>query len=100
MQRYNIVKMIGNVSDWLSYADGALIKVADSAGSTVEHILVKIYSIHVIPPSSSGRLQEISRKIGKNPFQIYHFLAKIQNLPEMNQDFSDDGWSSFRGTLY
>ena len=27
--------MIGNVSDWLSYAGGALIKVADSAGSTV-----------------------------------------------------------------
>ena len=35
MQRKNIVKMIGNVSDWLSYAGGALIKVADSAGSTV-----------------------------------------------------------------
>ena len=33
------MKMIGNVSDWLSYAGGALIKVADSAGSTV-------YSIH------------------------------------------------------
>ena len=33
--RENIVKMIGNVSDWLSYAGGALIKVADSAGSTV-----------------------------------------------------------------
>ena len=30
------MKMIGNVSDWLSYAGGALIKVADSAGSTVE----------------------------------------------------------------
>ena len=29
------MKIIGNVSDWLSYADGALIKVADSAGSTV-----------------------------------------------------------------
>ena len=29
------MKMIGNVSDWLSYACGALIKVADSAGSTV-----------------------------------------------------------------
>ena len=28
------MKMIGNVSDWLSYAGGALIKVADSAGST------------------------------------------------------------------
>ena len=30
------MKMIGNVSDWLSYAGGALIKVADSAGSTVD----------------------------------------------------------------
>ena len=29
------MKKIGNVSDWLSYAGGALIKVADSAGSTV-----------------------------------------------------------------
>ena len=29
------MKMIGNVSDWLSYAGGALIKVADSADSTV-----------------------------------------------------------------
>ena len=29
------MKMIGNVSDWLSYVGGALIKVADSAGSTV-----------------------------------------------------------------
>ena len=29
------MKMIGNVSDWLSYAGGALIKMADSAGSTV-----------------------------------------------------------------
>ena len=29
------MKLIGNVSDWLSYAGGALIKVADSAGSTV-----------------------------------------------------------------
>ena len=29
MQRHYIVKMIGNVSDWLSYAGGALIKVTD-----------------------------------------------------------------------
>ena len=35
MQRQYIVKIIGNVSDWLSYAGGALIKVANSAGSTV-----------------------------------------------------------------
>ena len=30
------MKMIGNVSDWLSYAGGARVKVADSAGSTIE----------------------------------------------------------------
>ena len=36
MQRQYIVEMIWNVSHWLSYADGALIKVADSAGSTVQ----------------------------------------------------------------
>ena len=35
MHRQYTVKMIGNVSDLLSYA-GALIKVADSAGSTVK----------------------------------------------------------------
>ena len=32
------MKMIWNVSKWLSYAGGALIKVADSAGSTVYRI--------------------------------------------------------------
>ena len=35
MRRQYIVKMIGNDSDWLSYTGGALIKVADSEGSTV-----------------------------------------------------------------
>ena len=35
MKRQYVVKINGNVSDWLSYADGALMKVADSAGSTV-----------------------------------------------------------------
>ena len=35
MQRQYIVKTFGNVSDWLFYAAGALIKVADPAGSTV-----------------------------------------------------------------
>ena len=29
------MKINGNVSDWVSYAGGALIKVANSAGSTV-----------------------------------------------------------------
>ena len=37
MQRQYIVNMIVNVSNWLSYAGGALIKVADSAASTVLH---------------------------------------------------------------
>ena len=35
MQRQYIVKITGNVSDWLSYAGGALVKVTDSAVSTV-----------------------------------------------------------------
>ena len=35
MQRQYIVKMTRKVSDWLSYAGGALIKVVDSAGSIV-----------------------------------------------------------------
>ena len=35
MQRQHLVKMTGNVSDWLSNAGGSLIKVAYSAGSTV-----------------------------------------------------------------
>ena len=44
--------------------------------------------IHVIPPSSSGRLQEMSCKNGKISSKMYHFLSRIQNLPEMNQEFS------------
>ena len=39
MQRQFIVKIIENVSDWLSYAGGALIKVAASAGSNA-HVKV------------------------------------------------------------
>ena len=35
VERQYIVKMIGNVSDWLSYACGALIQVTDSVASTV-----------------------------------------------------------------
>ena len=45
MQRQYIVKIIGNVSDWLSYAGGALIKVADSAGSTVDSIMSRSFCI-------------------------------------------------------
>ena len=47
-----------------------------------------ICSTHVIPPSSSGRLQEMNIKIGENSSKIYHFFEKIQDLPEMNQEFS------------
>ena len=45
MQRQYIVKSIGNVSDWLSYAGGALIKVADSAGSTVFYFRALLYRV-------------------------------------------------------
>ena len=54
--------------------------------SPMENLMVKCN--HVIPPSSSGRLQEISLKIGKKSSKKYHFLTKIQNLSEMNQEFS------------
>ena len=37
MQRQYIVKIIWNVSDWLSYTGGALIKVAVS-GNNIMHI--------------------------------------------------------------
>ena len=30
----------------------------------------------------------MSREICKNSSKMYHFLNKIQNLPEMNQEFS------------
>ena len=30
----------------------------------------------------------MSHKLGKNSFKKYQFLTKIQNLPEMNQEFS------------
>ena len=30
----------------------------------------------------------MSREIFKNCSKMYHFLNKIQNLPEMNQEFS------------
>ena len=42
MQGQFIVKMTRNVSDWLSYAGGALIKVAVSAVSTVYRMLLDI----------------------------------------------------------
>ena len=54
----------------------------------IDFICVGCTQSHVIPPTSSGRLQEKSRKIGKNSPKITTFLTKIQNLPEMNQEFS------------
>ena len=47
------MKMIGNVSDWLSYAGGALIKVADSASSTV-------------PPKDNPELKQTFAQYGVN----------------------------------
>ena len=61
------MKMIGNVSDWLSYAGGALIKVADSAGSTV------LYQ-NCIPHG----LEDFT--IG-NSFQIMSYLHPLHTIP-------------------
>ena len=44
--------------------------------------------IHVIPPSSSGRLQEMSRKISENSSKMCLVLTRNKNHPEMNQEFS------------
>ena len=52
------------------------------------HTFYVSLNIHVIPPSSSGRLQEMNLKIGKKSSEKYHFLIKIQNLPEMKKKFS------------
>ena len=45
MQRKYTVKVIANVLDWLCYAGGALIKVPDSACST----LVQTYEAYIVP---------------------------------------------------
>ena len=51
------MKMIGNVSDWLSYAGGALIKVADPAGSTVCRENKSIFLLTWLIWSGCGSLQ-------------------------------------------
>ena len=40
-----------------------------------------MFRIHVIPPSSSGRLQEMSRKIGKNSSKMHPFFNKNSKSP-------------------
>ena len=45
MQRQYIVKLIGNVSDWLSYGSGTFIKVTDSAGCNCNTIISLIFVI-------------------------------------------------------
>ena len=55
---------------------------------TLLWVLLEPPCIHVIPPSSSGRLQEMIRKNWENSSKMYHFFTKIKNLPEMNQEFS------------
>ena len=44
-------------------------------------IHMKGHSIHVIPPSSSGKLQEMSRKIGKNSSKMYHIFNENSKSP-------------------
>ena len=46
MQIQYRVEITGNVSAWLSYAGGALIKVAESAGPTVHHAIQELPSYH------------------------------------------------------
>ena len=67
---------------------GMTLAIRTTVVPTTLLIGITVVCIHVIPPSSPGRLQEMSHKIGKNSLKKYHFLTKIQNLPEMNWEFS------------
>ena len=59
-----------------------LMKIAGTHGSICDK------HIHVIPPSSSGRLQEMSHRIDQNSSKYTYFSYKIQSLPEMDQEVS------------
>ena len=61
MHRQYIVKMFGDVSDWLSYAGGALIKMADLAGSTEFH---QIYMSLVVRKPVFGIFDQVRHKPG------------------------------------
>ena len=52
------------------------------------YYFTKLVIIHMIPPSSSGRLQEMGHKIDRILLKYTCFSNKIQNLPEMDQEFS------------
>ena len=75
--------MIGNVSDWLSYAGGALIKVADSAGSTVLHkypchtILTAIY--HGGNTIGVTIVRFVSRRTVSHVYKYKKNLKEVQN---------------------
>ena len=63
MQRHYIVKKIGNVSDWLYYAGGALIKVADIAGSTVVSWVIPLGMYHFKGKNHALKYSQISKTV-------------------------------------
>ena len=65
------MKMIGNVSDWLSYAGGALIKVADSAGSTVLRSCLCTFYTAIIMSAS---------QLCNNVLHIYQYINFYSNM--------------------
>ena len=65
MQRQYIVKIIGNVSDWISYA-GALMKVADSSGSTVYMTLMPFISVPLSHRSNKTKCNHALMNKGTN----------------------------------
>ena len=61
IERQHIAKVIENVSDWLSYTGGALIKVADLAGSTVISLaIVTLYTNFEDSDSYRSRMESVT----------------------------------------
>ena len=63
MQRHYIVKTIWNVSDWLSHAGGALIKVVDSADSTVVSWVIPLGMYHFKGKNHALEYSQISKTV-------------------------------------
>ena len=78
------MKMIGDVSDWLSYAGGALIKVADSAGSTVSSLRQNQKRANFIDQHDNAPAHTVRLTVN---FQVVNIIF-VLDRPPLSQDMS------------
>ena len=81
MQRQYIASIIGNNSDWLSNAGGALMKVADSAGSTVGLYINYVFY--------SGWIRTLVAMATLNFHRLIMVKLKIQKFSAPSGDFKN-----------